>query len=182
MTSDAADLSAAQAGDRDAFARLYDRHAGVVLSLCRRLSTVPEADDALQETFLRAFRKLGQLRNPEYFRTWLYAIARRVCAERRRAAGRRSYHEARLAMTITGTDVVSGPDEAVRQTEELERLGAALDRLPRNERLAVHLYYLDPHPEQAASCVMGLSRSGFHKLLARARHRLAGAMREARAT
>lgn len=181
MTSDAADLSAALAGDRDALARLYDRHAGVVLSLCRRWSSAADAEDAMQETFVRAFRKLDSVASPDRLGGWLYAIARRVCAERRRAAGRRNHHEAQMAMNVA----MAGParcTDAIELSEELQRLTAALDRLPDRERLAVHLYYLDPDPERAASTVMGLSRSGFHKLLARARDQLAGAMREAQRT
>ncbi|MHC4798889.1 MAG: RNA polymerase sigma factor, partial [Planctomycetota bacterium] len=54
----------------------------------------------------------------------------------------------------------------------------ALDSLSDNERLAIHLYYIDTNPQQAAAAVLGLSRSGFYKLLARARGHLARLMRE----
>jgi hypothetical protein len=64
MSDDASDLSAALAGNPEAFARLYDRHAPVVLSLCRRSSSLADAEDAMQETFLRAYRKLHQLDRP----------------------------------------------------------------------------------------------------------------------
>src|SRR5688500_15651071 len=98
MSDDASDLSDVAAGDRAAFARLYDRHAPVILSLCRRCSPLAEAEDATQETFLRAFRKLGQVKNADGFRKWLYAIARHVCADRRRAARRRQHHENQAKM------------------------------------------------------------------------------------
>ncbi len=180
MSEDAGDLTAAVAGDQDALARLFRRHAGVVLALCRRGGSLAEAEDAMQETFLRAYRKLSQLRNPGHFAPWLYAIARRVCSEKRRSAQRRKRHEA----------VVAGPVEPaeeplhvaqLEQDEQLARLSVALDGLGERERLAIHLYYLEPDPAQSAYAAMGLSRSGFHKLLARARHVLEVQMREAKA-
>lgn len=67
--------------------------------------------------------------------------------------------------------------EAIRR-ERLARLGEALATLDEDERLAVHLYYLDRDPVAAARSALGLSRSAFYKLLARARERLALRLRE----
>ncbi|MBN1345224.1 MAG: sigma-70 family RNA polymerase sigma factor [Phycisphaerae bacterium] len=180
MTDDTCDLTAAAAGDGQAFARLYDRHAGVVLSLCRRrASSEAEAEDATQETFVRAFRMLDQLDRPAGFRRWLYAIARRVCAERHRAARRRAHHEEQAVISrIDLSPPAIAAAESVSQAEQLERLGLALDALADEERLAIHLYYLDADPVEAAASTLGLSRGGFYKLLARARRRLATLMGE----
>lgn len=68
---------------------------------------------------------------------------------------------------------------AAEQGESLRRLDAALEALPDEERLAIHLYYLDPDPVRAAQECLALSRSGFYKLLARARARLSRLMLEA---
>lgn len=133
----------------------------------------------MQEAFLRAYRKLGQLRNPGHFAPWLYAITRRVCSERRRSAMRRKRHESAAAEPA---EPAEGPLHVaqVEQDEQLARLSEALDGLDERERLAIHLYYLEPDPAQSAYAAMGLSRSGFHKLLARARHSLEVQMREAK--
>lgn len=192
MTDDASDLTAAAAGDDQALARLYDRHAGVVLSLCRRKSlSETEAEDATQQTFIRAHERLRQVADrPERFRPWLYAIAKRVCAERRRAARRRRRHEKHAVIRRTDhrPPVMSALDSAVQaeaaaiQAKQLDRLGAALDTLPDRERLAIHLYYLDADPIAAAASALGLSRGGFYKLLARARKHLATEMGDIRST
>jgi len=178
------DIEAARSGDHAAFARLYDGHAAVVLSLCRRFAgpgprSEVEAEDALQETFIRAYRLLDTLDDPRRLRSWLFGIARRVCAERRRSGMRRARHEAN-AMTVMPphADAPAAADGCLR-SEALSRLDAALEALPDDERLAVHLYYLDPDPIRAASESLGLSRSGFYKLLARAREHLARLMPEA---
>jgi len=181
MSDDASDVPATLAGDREAFARLYERHAPVILSLCRRCGSPTEADDALQEVFLRAFGRLHHLAEPGGFRTWLYSIARRVCSERRRSSRRRTRHEIEATMRHTELDPPSpNPAAQAEQAEQLDRLTAALDHLPEDERLAIHLYYLDPDPPAAAAAALGLSRSGFYKLLHRARQRLAKQLREAR--
>ena len=183
MSNDASDLSAALAGDGDAFARLYERHAGVVLSLCRRCSSLTEAEDAMQETFLRAYRRLYQLKQPQGLRAWLYAIARRVCSERRRSAERRNRHESLAADNCAAsTPEVATPAQAAEHAEQLDRLTVAIDELPDDERLAIHLHYLDADPVAAASTTLGLSRSGFYRLLDRARKHLAVSMREAQPT
>ena len=73
------------------------------------------------------------------------------------------------------------PTETAARHERLELLGRAMDQLPDNERLALHLYYLEADPVAAASTALGVSRSGFYKLLTRARERLSVMMSEARA-
>ena len=57
--------------------------------------------------------------------------------------------------------------------EQLDRLTQALGRLDDDERLAIHLYYLERDPISAAREAMNLSRSGYYKILARARDKLA---------
>lgn len=192
MSQDADDLRAARQGGPEgqrAMARLYDRHAPVVHAVCRQhlgsAAGTAASDDALQETFIRAYRMLDRLDSPERLRPWLYGIARLVCSEMRRAAARRRRHEEAAAMNHALHPPPARDDPAPHETaskaESLARLTEAIDRLPEQERLAVHLFYLDPDPVRAAREALGLSRSGFYKLLARAREHLAHSMREVRA-
>lgn len=196
MTDDARDVQAALAARSDpaaspsdrqaghqAFARIYDRHAPVIRAVCARLGTDPgETDDAMQETFLRAYRLLHEVTDPDGLRSWLYAIARHVCAERNRAGGRRRTHERAAGEEHAMLNGVANPPteearpgsrtEPTERAETLDRLTAALDQLADEERLAIHLYYLEADPIAAASSSLGLSRSGFYKLLARAKDHL----------
>lgn len=181
---DAADLMAHARGDQHAFGRLYDRHAAVILSLCRTLipgHSLADAEDAAQETFLRAHRMLDRLVDPRGFRPWLYQIARLVASERRRSTARRHKHEDHAMNLAHDAHRASlpahGADIAARR-ESLDRLTVALRSLPDPERLAIHLYYLDPDPVRAAESTLGLSRSGFYKILARAREHLAALLGE----
>ncbi|MBI3944389.1 MAG: sigma-70 family RNA polymerase sigma factor [Armatimonadetes bacterium] len=76
-------ILAARAGSRDAFDRLAERHRPSLLRVCRRrLSSTEDAEDAAQETLIRALRALSCLRDPQRFRPWLSRIAANVCRDR----------------------------------------------------------------------------------------------------
>src|SRR4029077_9680945 len=81
----AATDEAAQAG------LLYERYARQLQGFCRaRLSSREEAEDAVQHTFLNAYRSLRKGTRPQAEAAWIFAIAANVCRERRRSAWRRS--------------------------------------------------------------------------------------------
>ena len=73
-------LEAARAGDEDAFARLVEPHRRALHAHCyRMLGSVPDAEDALQEALLRAWRGLRGFEGRSSLRSWLYAIATNAC-------------------------------------------------------------------------------------------------------
>ena len=75
-------VPAAGRGDEDAFQRLVGRHRGELHAHCyRMLGSLHDADDALQDTLLRAWRALPNFRGGSSFRTWLYRIATNVCLD-----------------------------------------------------------------------------------------------------
>ena len=91
--SDAELVRQALAGDREAFGQLYDRHARQVRAVVAAVSgDWSDVEDMTQECFLRAYRKLATLRDPERVGPWLAGFARQVARERRRTL-RRDRHE-----------------------------------------------------------------------------------------
>ena len=75
----------ARQGDEDAFASLVERHHAAVRQLVRtRLGNEHDAQEVVQETFVRAWRELPGLRDPARFPGWLRRIAERRCHDARR--------------------------------------------------------------------------------------------------
>lgn len=118
-------------GQAEAFSHLVDRYQGVVLGyLTGRLGSRELAEEAAQETFVRAYSMLGRLRKPESFFSWLLGIARRTGRELQRTEHR--HRPAGVEIPRHGTEV----DPAV--DDDLER---AVAELPPTGRKVILLRY-----------------------------------------
>lgn len=157
------------AGDVSAYGRLYDRYARLVGAVCHDTTRdISTAHDLCQETFLRAYRNLRNLREPDAFAGWVVGTARFVCREWVRSR-RRDRHEFVEHVPDRASDPARlDPDAA----DEATQLLLAITDLPEVERTALHLFYLQENPADAARAVLGLSKSGFYRVLERARQRL----------
>src|ERR671911_299564 len=119
---DAELVRAATAGDRGAFAAIYDRYADRLHDFCWSvLRDRDEAADATQDAFLVAAERLGQLRDPERLRPWLYAIARSQALRRVRARSRVAPEEDMTDLPDTAT----GPEQSAHQAD-LRKLASPL--------------------------------------------------------
>jgi RNA polymerase sigma-70 factor (ECF subfamily) len=166
-------------GDRSAFAELYDRRARLVRAICYdEVRHLPTAADLTQEVFLRAYRNLSRLHDPNRFAAWLVGIARQVCREWRR---KRRREQRGLAGYVTrvapGQQVVAPPEQRLVELRDQiaglmrhEQKSAAA--LSNKERLALHVYYLQDRNVEDARAILGLSRSGFYRVLSSAVRRL----------
>jgi RNA polymerase sigma-70 factor (ECF subfamily) len=74
-------IQAAQGGDRAAFGRLYERYAALVHGVLMARVPYDEVEDLMQDVFLRAMQRIGALREPRAFSSWLITIARRVATD-----------------------------------------------------------------------------------------------------
>lgn len=144
MDPDAALLSrAARAGDTQAFALFYDRHAGQVFGLClRMLGRREEAEDALQEIFLQAWNQAGRY-DPAVGAAggWITVIARSRCLDRLRKRAVRKGTEEPLEIPSDDGDflrpIASGETpvlEALETEEARARARKALAALPPEQR------------------------------------------------
>src|SRR5215217_5427128 len=108
MNEDAADVRRVLAGDVDAYTRLVDRYYDRCARFAiRMLGNRDDAEDALQATFLRAYRALGKYEEQDKFSAWLYRILVNQC---RSLAARRS-HRDRVFVREEST-LLNAPDEA----------------------------------------------------------------------
>ena len=149
---DTAVVAAVRAGDESAFAALVERHRRELHVHCyRMLGSFEEAEDLVQETFLRAWRKRATFDRGSWFRAWLYRIATNACLDTLRRSSRRvsalsSFAEVpwlqpypdRLLDEVAPSD--DEPDAVVVEKETIELAYLALIQLlPPRQRAALIL-------------------------------------------
>jgi RNA polymerase sigma-70 factor (TIGR02960 family) len=174
-------LQAAIAGDEPAFAALTERHRRELHIHCyRMLASFDEAEDAVQETFLNAWRGRSGFDGGSHFRAWLYRIATNVCLDMlrrssRRTAGR-SFAEIPWLQPYPDLllDAAAPSDEQpesvaiARETISLAFL-AALQVLPPRQRAALIARDVLGWPASEAAEVLGTSVAAVNSALQRAR-------------
>jgi RNA polymerase sigma-70 factor (ECF subfamily) len=174
------------AADRVAFSTLVARHRGELYVHCLRILRSPEqAEDALQEALLRAWRSRSGYAGRSTVRAWLYRIATNTCLDEiRRDRGRTRRHpavrvvplddEAVLPAGATASDD-PGPDVLVEAAETLERAFlTAIDLLPPRQRAVLVLCEALRCPAVEVAALLGTSVAAVNSALQRARTTLAG--------
>lgn len=157
----------AQAGQREAFDAIVQRHQKQVYQLCYRfVGNHEDASDLAQDAFVRAFRALPRFKGEAALGTWLYRIAVNVCLNRK--ALKTPRFEAIDA--VQPVDVKSeGADAAVLRHERAGEVRAAIARLPPKQRatLILRAYHELPHEQIAGilgSSVGAVKANFFHAL------------------
>jgi RNA polymerase sigma-70 factor, ECF subfamily len=163
-------VNRARSGDQEGFGALVKEHtAGLYAFVRARTPDAEVAADLTQETFLRAWRAIGEFRGEASFRTWLYRIAMnlaiRETERRRRVAPLAPDHDVADSTTI---------DAFERLEVEVERsdLRRAIDALPAGDQELVRLLYQDRLSYEAISELLGVPVSTVKVRLHRARARL----------
>ena len=165
-------------GDRAAYRRLIERYRNAVYGLV--ISFVGDfdlAEDLAQEAFIRGYYRLHTLDDGGRFGGWLRTVAANLC--RMELRRRRT-----LPMAVPDYDLdgIAGklppPDEAHERDEAQQQALRALDALPRKEREAVTLYYLDGQCVEAVGQFLSISPGAVKGRLHRARQKLRKEMTE----
>jgi RNA polymerase sigma factor (sigma-70 family) len=156
--------------DEAAFAALVDRHAAMVLGVCRRvLKHAHDAEDAFQATFLVLARQAGSIRNPESLGGWLQRVAHHVALKARTGLARRS---AREVASVEAAEVERPATPEPTWREALLALDEEMSRLPASYRAALVLCYLEGRTQDEAAGQLGWSLGTLRGRLERARQQL----------
>ena len=173
--SDDALVARVRAGDERAFELVFDRYHRSLLAFCRRmLASDEEAEDALQHTFMAAYRALRSSDRPILLKAWLYTIARNRCLSILRA------RREQVALD-DGHAASDGLAADIDRRAELRGLLADLEQLPEEQRAALVLFELGDHSHDEIAEVLGVRRDKVKALVFQARESLAG-WRRARET
>src|SRR5579859_3380326 len=136
--SDAELVQAARRGDKRAFVEIVARHQAMVCGIALGImGDFAASEDAGQEAFLTAWRKIHELRQPERLKGWLGQIARNAALGQLR---RKQGHDV-LGDDMVITDEAPQPDEATASQEEAALVRDSLAKLPEIYRIPLILYY-----------------------------------------
>jgi RNA polymerase sigma-70 factor, ECF subfamily len=163
----------AQNGDTQAFSSLLEKYQKPVYNLCyRMLGNAEDAEDAAQETFLRAFKSMKRYDNSRPFSTWVLSIAAHYCIDQIRK-------QRQVAISIEDLPVPDVPDPApgletgLGRKEEQRRVRALLNKLEATDRAAVIMYYWYDFSYEEICQALSLSLSAVKSRLHRARRLMA---------
>ena len=193
---EAADLARARGGDDDAFTRLVAPLRRELHAHCyRMLGSAHDADDALQDALLRAWRGLGRFEGRGSLRSWLYTVATRTCLDTAEHRGRRALpidlgpsSDRAVLEAAPLTEIAwlgpypdaglghspAGPESRYEQREAVElAFVAALQHLPGNQRAALLLFDVLCFSAAEIAAMMDTSTTSVNSALARARRLIA---------
>lgn len=160
----AALVRSAAAGDTAAFEVLYRRHAGYVFAICRRIAgSAARAEELAQEAFVRAWRALPALAEPEGFAGWLARIALRVSLDEQRARVRRPEDAVPDDFETAASPTVPG------LRLDLER---AIDALPAGARAVFVMHDIEGLTHGEIAALLGVAEATSKSQLHRARQLL----------
>jgi RNA polymerase sigma-70 factor, ECF subfamily len=160
--SDRTSVAKACDGDRDAFRSLVERHSRYLFNVAYRLTgSAQDAEDVVQDTFLKAYQQLSRFEARADFRTWLHRIAVNrsidlIRTRRHREFGQDPDDLERGAESGSVGSAPAGPDRLVLSAEIHERVTEGLALLTASERLAFTLRHVEGLPIREVATAMGL--------------------------
>ncbi len=173
-------LEALRSGDRAEFARLVDTYSGPIYRLALKMLDNPQdAEDILQETFIKAFRYLKGFDGRSSVSTWLYRIATNEALMylRRRQPEQISIDEPQESLEgeqepLQIVDWCCMPEQELMSAETRKHLDEAIDTLPHSLRIVFLLRDIEGLSTQEVAEVLSLSETAVKTRLSRARLRM----------
>ena len=164
-------------GDQDAFGFLVKKYQkGVHALVWRKIGDFHIAEEITQDAFLRAYQKLGTLKNHDMFMGWLYVIASRLCADwfQKNSPPEQSLEVTAMSEVnqVSYSQYVAEKQAAETDETRRETVKQLLQKLPESERTVITLYYLGEMTIKTISKFLGVSPNTVKSRLSRARNRL----------
>jgi RNA polymerase sigma factor (sigma-70 family) len=152
-------VDAARQGDARAYEELLRMHEDVAFRTAYVITgSAADAEEAVQDAFVKAHRALGRFRRDAPFRPWLLRIVANEARNRRRSAGRRLGVLARAAAEDVSGGAAPSPETQVVADEGRRRLFDAIGRLREEERLAIVGRYVLGLTDEETAAALGVRR------------------------
>jgi RNA polymerase sigma-70 factor, ECF subfamily len=171
-------IALAAAGDREAFGRLYERHAVRVFRHAYFLtSDVSLAEDLTAQTFLKALEAIGRYEDRGVpFIAWLLRITVNLAINHRKAL-KNGIH-AQLPEQIVDNDTLNSPEQSCTIKSEGERVWTKVRELPLEQRQVIVMRFMEDLPYSDVAAVLGKSIGAVRVIQFRALHNLRNLLRE----
>ena len=183
VTEAAAVLARARQGDSEAFRSLVERHSRSVFHLAFRMTgNEQDAEDVVQESFLRAYKQLGRFESRANFGTWLHRIAVNCSIDLIRSRpSRESAHDAADLEELGSPEAVPpstgrSPERLMLSTEVQDRINAAMSSLSARERAAFMLRHFEGHSIEDISRSLGMKANATKHSIFRAVRKMRNAL------
>jgi RNA polymerase sigma-70 factor (ECF subfamily) len=166
-------VARARDGDADAFGALVAGHQQAAFRVAWLIVRDPgEAEDAVQEAFVKAWRAMPRFRADAPFRPWILRIVSNEARNRARSTRRRDALTLREAAAAGAGDAAPSPEAAALSRDEAEALTRALDRLPERDRMVIAYRWLLDLSEAETAEILGVRLGTVKSRLSRALRRL----------
>jgi RNA polymerase sigma factor (sigma-70 family) len=158
-------------GNRDAFGQLVARYQSPICALAySACGDISRSEDLAQETFIIAWRKLGDLKEPAKFKSWLYGIARHLINNAFRQQTRNPLSAAEpLDESLTASAAASNPTEQAISKEEEGILWRSLELIPETYREPLILFYREHQSIKRVAAILDVSEEAARQRLSRGR-------------
>jgi len=166
-------VARARRGEAAAYEELVRMHQAVAFRVALvNAGDRADAEEAVQDAFVKAYRALGRFRDGAPFRPWLLKIVANEARNRRRSAGRRAGLTLRVAGTAASGDAAPSPEAAALTGERRGELLDAIGRLDDRDRdILVHRFLLELDEQETAEA-LGIRRGTVKSRTSRALERL----------
>jgi len=154
----------AQSGDESAYKRLYEKYCRLVYTLAYQMvGNHTDADEIVQETFIRVFKNLHRLRSIASFTSWLYQIATNLSIDLRKVRTRRrtltldEKPDYMSAFELSTSRHVRNPSQVLENQELLEQITTAVDDLPAQQKAVILLHEVEGLSKKVISGILKCS-------------------------
>ena len=152
---------------------IVDQYGDLVMTLCRKILVDKHlAEEATQDTFIKAYKNLDKFREDSSLRTWIYRIAYNTAIDYRRRRKRKVMAMDEMTERVSPTDLKDGQTR-LKEKEESRRVSQAIRKLPADQAALINLYYLEEKKIKEVCEITGLTESNVKIRLFRARKQLA---------
>jgi len=173
-TNDQVYIEAILKGDTNAFTVLVDRYKDLVYTLAlRMMKHTEEAEEAAQDTFIKAYKSLNKFKGDSKFSTWIYRVAYNTCLDRLKKNKRQQYTVEINEYTEYQVKTLDNALDQIEAKEKEQTIQDCLALLPSEDSFLLTLYYFEELSLEEIGKIVSLKPNNVKVKLFRSRKKLA---------